>query len=113
MAAAPTTVGVQNPAYRLAPLQTARVGRMTCPYCNSENVVQNVTVRWSQVRGVFVPKRGHYCTTCGKSFDPPASDGLSLSTVILEEVTPAIRKLQESGDVIVVRHRDGVHEVIY
>ncbi len=86
---------------------------MTCPHCNSENVVRNVTIRWSQVQGVFVPRRGHYCTTCGKAFDPPPSDDLSLSTVILENITPAIRKLQESGDVIVIRHRDGLHEVIY
>jgi transposase-like protein len=86
---------------------------MTCPYCNSENVVCNVTIRWNQIRGVFVPRRGHYCTTCGKSFDPSPEDGLSLSAVVLEEITPAIRKLQESGDVIVVRHRDGLHEVVY
>lgn len=86
---------------------------MECPHCGSENVVPNITIRWSQVRGVFLPRRGNYCTACGKSFEGQVPEEMAIRTVVLEELTPAIRSLQESGDVIVVRHRNGTHEVIF
>jgi hypothetical protein len=38
---------------------------------------------------------------------------MAIRTVLLDEITPAIRSLQESGDVVVIRHRNGTHEVIY
>jgi predicted RNA-binding Zn-ribbon protein involved in translation (DUF1610 family) len=86
---------------------------MSCPHCGSENIVPNITIRWSQVRGVFLPRRGNYCTACGKSFEGRVPDEMAFCTLVLDELTPAVRSLQESGDIIVVRHRNGTHEVIY
>jgi hypothetical protein len=86
---------------------------MECAHCGSENVVPNITIRWSQVGGVFLPRRGNYCTACGKSFEGHLPEEMAIRTVLLDEITPAIRSLQESGDVVVIRHRNGTHEVIY
>lgn len=86
---------------------------MDCPYCGSPNVVPNVTIRWSQVRGVFVPRRGAYCTSCGKAFEGRGGGELALRSVLIERITPAIRSLQESGDLIVIRHRNGTLELVY
>ncbi len=86
---------------------------MDCPYCGSPNVVPNVTIRWSQVRGAFEPRRGAYCTACGKSFEGRTRGEFVLQAVLIERITPAIRSLQESGDVIVVRHRSGILELLY
>lgn len=86
---------------------------MDCPYCGSPNVVPNVTIRWSQGRGAFEPRRGVYCTSCGKSFEGRVRGEFVFQTVLIERITPAIRSLQESGDVIVVRHRSGLLELLY
>lgn len=88
---------------------------MRCPYCGKPNVVSHVTIRWVQVRGSLVPERGCYCTACGTAFEdptPPSAD-LGFRSVRVGAVSDAIRRLQESADVIVVRHKGGVHEVVY
>ncbi len=84
-----------------------------CPHCGSDKVVKNITVRWSQVRGTFQPERGIFCTACGKAFRGGDQDEAGFRTVRVQEITPALRKLQQSGDLVVVRHRNGVTEVIY
>jgi hypothetical protein len=33
--------------------------------------------------------------------------------VLIDRITPAIQSLQESGDLIVIRHRNGTLELVY
>lgn len=86
---------------------------LECPHCGSDKVVSNVTIRWNQTRGAFVPGRASYCTSCGKGFHrrPPGEFGFR--TVRVKGMTRALWRLQQSGDLIVVRHRNGVTEVLF
>lgn len=86
-----------------------------CPHCGSEKVVANVTVRWRQARGSgrFQPERGLFCTACGKGFKGIGREGEGFRSVRVGRVTPALRKLQQSGDLVVVRHRNGITEVLF
>jgi uncharacterized protein YlaI len=86
-----------------------------CPQCGRPNVISHVTVRWAHVRGSLVPERGYYCVACGNAFDEPRPQRGSFvfRSVQVSAVTPAIRRLQESADVVVVRHRTGMREVLY
>ena len=84
-----------------------------CPHCGSDKVVNNITVRWNQTRGAFHPERGIFCTTCGKAFKGSDRGEAGFHAVRVEGMTPALSKLQQNGDLVVVRHRNGVTEVIY
>jgi len=84
-----------------------------CPHCGSQKVVTNITVRWNQTRGAFQPERGIFCTTCGKAFRGGDAGEGGFRTVRVGGMTPALQKLQESGDLVVVRHRNGITEVIF
>ncbi len=86
-----------------------------CPHCGSEKVVANVTVRWKQARatGAFHSERGLFCTACGKGFRVISRGGEGFRTVRVGRMTPALSKLQQSGDLVVVRHRNGVTEVVF
>lgn len=84
-----------------------------CPHCGSDKVVVNITVRWNQSRSMFQPQRGNFCTTCGKAFDGGTTSELGFRTVRVDRMTPELAKLQSNGDLIVVRHRNGVTEVLY
>ncbi|MBI4277250.1 MAG: hypothetical protein HY660_02240 [Armatimonadetes bacterium] len=86
---------------------------MRCPHCGSEYLVSNVTIRWMQVRGMFLHERGHYCVACGKGIEGAAAPSEMLLAVRVERVSAALRSLQESGDVVVVQHRDGTKEVLF
>jgi len=74
-----------------------------------------VTIRWAHARGSVVPERGYYCVACGNAFDEPRPQrgSFTFRSVQVPAVTPAIRRLQESADVVVVRHRTGMREVLY
>jgi hypothetical protein len=84
-----------------------------CPHCGSDKVVTNITVRWNQARGAFQPERGTFCTSCGKAFRGSDQAASGFHAVRVGGITPALSKLQESGDLVVVRHRNGMTEVIY
>jgi len=84
-----------------------------CPHCGSEKVVTNITVRWNQTRGTFLPERGTFCTACGKAFKGRDRGEWGFHTVRVAGMTSALRKLQQSGDLVVVRHRNGVTEVVF
>ena len=88
---------------------------MRCPHCGKRSVISHVTVRWNQVKGSLLPFRGHYCTSCKTAFEDdraPAGE-FSFQSVRVDAVTDALRRLQESADVIVVRHRSGAREVVF
>lgn len=86
-----------------------------CPQCGRPNVVSHVTIRWAHARGSLVPERGYYCVACGNAFDEPRPQrgSFTFHSVQVPSVTSAIRRLQESADVVVVRHRTGMREVLY
>jgi transposase-like protein len=88
---------------------------MRCPQCGRPNVVSHVTIRWAHARGSLVPERGYYCVACGNAFDEPRPQrgSFTFHSVQVPSVTSAIRRLQESADVVVVRHRTGMREVMY
>jgi DNA-directed RNA polymerase subunit RPC12/RpoP len=88
---------------------------MRCPQCGRPNVVSHVTIRWTQTRGALVPERGYYCVACGNAFDEPRPQrgSFAFRSLQVSSITPAILRLQESGDVVVVRHRTGMREVLY
>lgn len=88
---------------------------MRCPHCGKRSVISHVTVRWNQVKGSFFPSRGHYCTACKTAFEDEraAPRQFGFRSVRIEAISDAIRRLQESGDVIVVRHRSGAREVLF
>jgi hypothetical protein len=77
--------------------------------------VSHVTIRWAHARGSLVPERGYYCVACGNAFDEPRPQrgSFTFHSVQVPSVTSAIRRLQESADVVVVRHRTGMREVLY
>ena len=86
-----------------------------CPQCGRPNVVSHVTIRWAHARGSLVPERGYYCVACDNAFDEPRPQrgSFTFHSVQVPSVTSAIRRLQESADVVVVRHRTGMREVLY
>jgi len=88
---------------------------MRCPHCGKRSVISHVTVRWSQVKGSFLPSRGHYCTACKTAFDDEraAAREFAFQSVRIDAMTDALRRLQESADVIIVRHRSGAREVVF
>jgi DNA-directed RNA polymerase subunit RPC12/RpoP len=88
---------------------------MRCPHCGRKSVVNHVTIRWLHVKGSFVPERGYYCTACGNAFEeaPPAAGEFAFRSVEIAAVSDAVRRLQESADVVIVRHKTGVREVLY
>ncbi len=88
---------------------------MRCPHCGKQSVISHVTVRWSQGKGSFLPTRGHYCTACKTAFEDerPVARGFAFQSVRIDAMTDALRRLQESADVIVVRHRGGAREVLF
>jgi Ni,Fe-hydrogenase I small subunit len=88
---------------------------MRCPHCGKRSVISHVTVRWNQVKGSFLPSRGHYCTACKTAFEDEraAVREFTFQSVRIDAMTEALRRLQESADVIVVRHRSGVREVVF
>ena len=86
---------------------------MRCPYCGSRYVLCDITIRWSHLRGQLHPERGHFCTGCGRSFPRGFTGDLTLSSVSVGRVSPALYSLQRSGDVVIVRHRTGQAEVLY
>ncbi len=88
---------------------------MRCPRCGRQTVISHVTIRWVQVKGSFLPERGYYCTACGNAFEAaaPARDEFAFRSVHVDAMSDALRRLQESGDIVVVRHKTGVREVLY
>ena len=88
---------------------------MRCPHCGKRSVISHVTVRWNHVKGSFLPSRGHYCTACKTAFEDerPVPRGFAFQSVRIDAMTEALRRLQESADVIVVRHRSGIREVLF
>lgn len=88
---------------------------MRCPNCGKRSVISHVTVRWSQVKGSFLPARGHYCTACKTAFEDECPDKgeFAFQSVRVDAMTDALRRLQESADLVVVRHRAGGPEVLF
>jgi len=88
---------------------------MRCPNCGKRSVISHVTVRWNQVRGALLPARGHYCTACKTAFEgePVRSGEFGFRSVRVDAMTDAILRLQESADLIVVRHKTGLREVLF
>jgi DNA-directed RNA polymerase subunit RPC12/RpoP len=86
---------------------------MKCPNCGSVKVLSNVTVAWVQIRASILPERGYFCTSCSKPFRARQGGDIALSTVRVSAISPALLRLQENADLVVVRHRAGVKEVIY
>jgi DNA-directed RNA polymerase subunit RPC12/RpoP len=88
---------------------------MRCPQCGKQTVISHVTIRWLQVKGSFLPERGYYCTACGNAFEDGhlSRSGFSFRSVQVKAMSDALRRLQESADVVVVRHKTGEREVLY
>jgi DNA-directed RNA polymerase subunit RPC12/RpoP len=88
---------------------------MRCPQCGKQTVVSHVTIRWVQVKGSFLPQRGYYCTACGNAFEHTVSSrgDFAFGSVQVHSMSDALRRLQESADIVVVRHRSGMREVLY
>ncbi len=88
---------------------------MRCPQCGKQTVISHVTIRWLQVKGSFLPERGYYCTACGNAFEDglPSRGEFAFRSVQVAAVSDALRRLQESADVVVVRHKTGVREILY
>ena len=88
---------------------------MRCPNCGKRSVISHVTVRWNQANGVYQPARGHYCIACKTAFEDahlPKKD-FAFRSVRVSAMTDALRRLQESADLVVVRHRTGEREVLF
>jgi len=88
---------------------------MRCPNCGKRSVISHVTVRWNQANGVYQPARGHYCIACKTAFEDahlPKKD-FAFRSVRVTAMTDALRRLQESADLVVVRHRTGEREVLF
>lgn len=86
---------------------------MKCPHCGSKHVVSNITIRWHQTKGNFLSGRGHFCFGCSRPFQIAAKGEFALQTVRVDSASPAVLSLQKSGDVVVVRHRNGATEILY
>lgn len=65
------------------------------------------------MKGAFLSERGHFCFRCGRPFQPGSNGELAFRTVRVDAVSPAVHSLQGSGDVIVVRYRNGATEILY
>lgn len=76
-------------------------------------MISNITIRWNQVKGAFLSERGHFCFKCGRPFQPGSGGELAIRSVRVGAVTPAVQSLQATGDVVVVRYRNGATEVLY
>ncbi|MDR7468148.1 MAG: hypothetical protein QN141_11030 [Armatimonadota bacterium] len=76
-------------------------------------MISNITIRWRQVQGAFLSERGHFCFRCGRPFQPGSNGELAFRTVRVDAVSPAVRSLQATADVIVVRYRNGATEILY
>jgi hypothetical protein len=86
---------------------------VNCPTCGGTKVLSNVTIAWVQVRDSLVPERGHFCTSCSKPFRAPMAGTIPFGTVRVRAISPALLRLQESADLVVIRHRAGIKEVVY
>lgn len=88
---------------------------MRCPHCGRKSIVNHVTIRWLHVKGSFTPERGYYCTACGNAFEEalPAAGEFAFRSVQVGAISDAVRRLQESADVVVVQHKTGIREVLY
>ena len=67
------------------------------------------------MKGSFLPARGHYCTACKAAFEDECPDKgeFAFQSVRVDAMTDALRRLQESADLVVVRHRAGGREVLF
>ncbi len=86
---------------------------MRCPYCGDRYVLCDITIRWSYLKGRLRSERGHFCTGCGRSFPRGTADDLALCAVQVADISPALYSLQRSGDVVIIRHRAGLSEVLF
>lgn len=90
---------------------------MRCPHCGKQALISRVTIRWVHVRGSLLPERGFYCTACGTAFEDaapaPARSDFAFRSVHVNAMSDALRRLQESADLVVVRLKSGVREVLY
>ena len=86
---------------------------VNCPVCGSAKVLSNVTVAWVQIRDSLLPERGHFCTSCSKPFQARPAGDLAFRAIRVNDISPALLRLQENADLIVVRYRAGGKEVIY
>jgi DNA-directed RNA polymerase subunit RPC12/RpoP len=84
-----------------------------CPQCGSRHVVSNITIRWNQVKGSFLSERGHFCFRCGRPFQQALVGDFTFRSVRVPGATTAMHSLQASGDMIVVRYRNGATEVLF
>jgi DNA-directed RNA polymerase subunit RPC12/RpoP len=96
-------------------VQRAGEKGMRCPKCGKQSVISHVTIRWIQLKGSFLPERGYYCTACGNTFADaaPSRGEFAFRSVQVATVSDALRRLQESADLVVVRHKTGLREVLY
>jgi len=90
----------------------ATVG-MKCPQCGSRHVVSNITIRWNPVKGSFLSERGHFCFRCGRPFQHVQHGDLGFRSVRIPAATPAMHSLQATGDMVVVRYRNGATEILF
>lgn len=86
---------------------------MKCPQCGSRHVVSNITIRWNQVKGSFLSERGHFCFRCGRPFQNALHGDFGFRSMRVPAATPAMHSLQSSGDVVVVRYRNGATEILF
>ena len=86
---------------------------VNCPTCGTAKILSNITVAWVQAGDSLLPERGHFCTSCSKPFKAPLNGDIPFGAVRIRTISPALLRLQESADLVVVRHRAGVKEVIY
>ena len=75
-------------------------------------MVSNITIRWNQVKGSFLSERGHFCFRCGRPFQNTPPGDLAFQSTRVSAATPAMHSLQSSGDVVVVRYRNGSTEIL-
>lgn len=86
---------------------------MKCPQCGSRHVVSNITIRWNQAKDSFLSERGHFCFRCGRPFQHTVVGDLMFRSVRVPVATPAMHSLQASGDMVVVRYRNGATEILF
>lgn len=86
---------------------------MKCPQCGSRHVVSNITIRWNQVKGSFLSERGHFCFQCGRPFQHMLIGHFTFRSLRVPVATAAMHSLQASGDVVVIRYRNGATEILF
>ena len=86
---------------------------MKCPQCGSRHVVSNITIRWNQVKGSFLSERGHFCFRCGRPFQNSLYGDLTFHKLRVPTVTPSMLSLQATGDMVIVRYRNGATEILF